>query len=113
MAGRKDDRWLNTRRGAVPCAVCGKPVSEAAHIHYGGDGGTGIKVDDIYTVPLCSYHHAVYDGRTGTIEQRLALASEIIRRFCELEYVTYGFATETETDRTQLARNWLLQDQTG
>lgn len=31
---------------------------EAAHVEGSGTGGMGRKADDIYTIPLCSFHHA-------------------------------------------------------
>lgn len=36
---------------------CGGRI-EAAHVRGGTDGALGVKPSDIYTIPLCSDHHA-------------------------------------------------------
>lgn len=92
----RDNKWLDTRRGDAPCAVpdCNQGPTMAAHIHFGGDSGTGRKVSDVYTVPLCAKHHKMLDG---TLEEAHQVANDIIRGFCEMEYHAY-VARQTETD---------------
>ena len=43
--------WVRT----LPCAVCGRSPSEAAHT--GNDGGLRQKASDFSCVPLCAEHH--------------------------------------------------------
>jgi len=45
---------------SLPCAVAGctnGPI-EAAHVRRGTDGGTALKPSDIWTIPVCHFHHA-------------------------------------------------------
>lgn len=62
--------WL---RGHVCCA-CGSPDRiEAAHVRRETDGGTGLRPDDMWTIPLCNGCHALqhlvgeisFEARTG------------------------------------------------
>jgi hypothetical protein len=64
---------LRVRRGheefirTLPCVACGQPApSECAHVRSGTDGGTGLKPNSRYTVPLCAKCH-----RTGHEAQHL------------------------------------------
>ena len=42
----------------LPCVACGKAApSEAAHVRTGTDGGTGMKPNDRYALPLCAACH--------------------------------------------------------
>lgn len=52
----RDKRHLQFIR-KLPCCVCGKMPSEAAHIRMGYFGGTGMKPGDDCTVPLCKPCH--------------------------------------------------------
>ncbi len=43
---------------SLPCCVCGRADVQCAHVKFIGEGrGTGIKVSDEFTVPLCVEHH--------------------------------------------------------
>jgi hypothetical protein len=72
-------------RGHV-CAVAGPDCAgniECAHIEGSGTKGIGMKASDIYTIPLCRFHHAerhrigwrTFDARHGL--DALALAKEL------------------------------------
>ena len=41
----------------LPCAICGRPDSEAHHLLRGPVRGMGLKAGDDWTIPLCSAHH--------------------------------------------------------
>ena len=46
---------------SLPCIVCAREPSQAAHVRVGGTdgkGGVGMKPGDNRTVPLCHDHHA-------------------------------------------------------
>ena len=64
--------------------VCSDRI-EAAHVDYAGGKGMGMKVPDVYTVPLCSAAHveqgqgwALFEARYGL--DALALAKELARQ---------------------------------
>ena len=40
-----------------PCVICGRSPSHAHHVRYAQRRGLGIKVSDVFTVPLCATHH--------------------------------------------------------
>jgi hypothetical protein len=43
---------------SLPCLVCGAPPrSECAHVRSSGDGGTGLKPHDKFSVPACAKDH--------------------------------------------------------
>ena len=45
------------------CIACGSRENiEAAHVRIQTDGGTSLKPDDKWTVPLCHLHHAMQHG---------------------------------------------------
>ena len=60
-ARRSDSRRNRQHRDFVrslPCVSCAaSPRSQAAHIRCGTDGGTGLKPNDKWTVPLCHDCH--------------------------------------------------------
>lgn len=70
---RVHDRDHLTFIRGLPCLICGKHGSEAAHVRYGDDRykkretGGAEKPDDKWTVPLCAEHH-----RTGPDAQHNA-----------------------------------------
>jgi hypothetical protein len=43
----------------LPCIICARQPSQAAHIRIGTDGGTSLKPSDMWAVPLCADHHAI------------------------------------------------------
>ena len=45
---------------SFPCAVCGRPDTEAHHIRFSFNSGTGMKPGDVWAVPLCSAHNREY-----------------------------------------------------
>lgn len=46
----------------LPCVVCGKPNSQAAHSNFGEHGKCkSRKADDKYTIPLCHSCHSDFD----------------------------------------------------
>ena len=59
---KKDAKHLAYIR-QLPCLICGRPPSEAAHVRFADVAygkrptGAGEKPDDGWTVPLCADHH--------------------------------------------------------
>ena len=49
-------QWVRGHVCAIDSDQCEGKV-EAAHVRIGTDGGMGVKPSDIYTIPLCHYHH--------------------------------------------------------
>ncbi|MGE3279941.1 MAG: hypothetical protein AB7H90_00965 [Alphaproteobacteria bacterium] len=41
----------------LPCVVCLRTPAQCAHVRTGTGGGTGLKPDSRFTVPLCAEHH--------------------------------------------------------
>ena len=40
-----------------PCVICGHVDVQAHHVRKMGAGGTGIKNDDFFALPICKLHH--------------------------------------------------------
>lgn len=60
MNKRSTNRLKSIR--ALPCVVCGKPNSQAAHSNSSKHSkGMGTKASDEFTIPLCHNHHAEFD----------------------------------------------------
>lgn len=49
----KYTQWVKTQ----PCVCCGKQADDPHHIIGYGQGKMGSKAHDIFTLPLCRYHH--------------------------------------------------------
>ena len=49
-------QWVRGHECAVQNNDCLGKV-EAAHVRSGTDGGKGVKPSDIFTIPLCNFHH--------------------------------------------------------
>lgn len=49
----KYTRWVKSQ----PCVCCGQQADDPHHIIGHGQGGTGTKTHDIFTIPLCRQHH--------------------------------------------------------
>ena len=49
-------QWVRGHVCAIDSDQCEGKV-EAAHVRIGTDGGMGVKPSDIYTIPLCHFHH--------------------------------------------------------
>lgn len=49
----KYTQWVK----AQPCVCCGQPSDDPHHIIGYGQGKMGSKAHDIFTLPLCRYHH--------------------------------------------------------
>jgi hypothetical protein len=68
---------------ALPCRVCGDTPSHAHHlIDTSLSRGMGLKVKDIFVIPLCSLHHnTIHDIGTETFEQNYGIsqAAECLR----------------------------------
>lgn len=48
---------------SLPCCVCGNDQGVHAHHEIGSKArGTGIKVSDLRTMPLCAHHHTGAQG---------------------------------------------------
>ena len=87
------------------CAVegegCGGKI-EAAHVEGSGTGGMGRKADDVYTIPLCSFHHArrhatgwqTFDRAHGL--DALSTAREIARRSPAVQRAAMAAGYEVE-----------------
>ena len=87
------------------CAVegegCGGKI-EAAHVEGSGTGGMGRKADDVYTIPLCSFHHArrhqighqTFD-RTHNLDA-LGVARDIARRSPAVQRAAMAAGYEVE-----------------
>jgi len=41
-----------------PCLICLSPYADAHHLTFSEPKALGMKVSDIYTVPLCRTHHS-------------------------------------------------------
>lgn len=50
-------KYVRGFRCAVDNGMCAGRI-EAAHVEGSGTGGMGKKADDVFTIPLCSHHHA-------------------------------------------------------
>ncbi|EMU8997176.1 DUF968 domain-containing protein [Providencia rettgeri] len=46
-------KWVKSQ----PCCVCGAIADDAHHLIGYGQGGTGTKAHDLFTIPLCRIHH--------------------------------------------------------
>lgn len=62
MLKPKLKRWESTKYlqwvKSQPCCVCGATADDAHHIIGYGQGGTGTKAHDLFTIPLCRVHHS-------------------------------------------------------
>ncbi|WP_432652970.1 DUF968 domain-containing protein [Providencia rettgeri] len=47
-------KWVKSQ----PCCVCGATADDAHHLIGYGQGGTGTKAHDLFTIPLCRVHHS-------------------------------------------------------
>ncbi|EJD6043719.1 DUF968 domain-containing protein [Providencia rettgeri] len=47
-------KWVKSQ----PCCVCGATADDAHHLIGYGQGGTGTKAHDLFTIPLCRIHHS-------------------------------------------------------
>nr|ELR5039297.1 DUF968 domain-containing protein [Providencia stuartii]ELR5082474.1 DUF968 domain-containing protein [Providencia stuartii] len=47
-------KWVKSQ----PCCVCNSIAHDAHHIIGYGQGGTGTKAHDLFTIPLCRVHHS-------------------------------------------------------
>jgi hypothetical protein len=65
----RSKEYLSFVRGHE-CCSCGKPPPNVAHHYMKNQGGMGTKVDDTYTVPLCTSCHNQWHttGRFGCYE---------------------------------------------
>lgn len=78
-------QWLRGRQCLVGGSCAGK--IEAAHVDYAGGKGMGMKVPDMFSVPLCGAHHAEqHNAGVKTFEARhsinmLAASKEYWRRW--------------------------------
>lgn len=65
---RKEDKRHLAFIRKLPCAICGYPWTEAAHVRAPNPDigkrqtGKGEKPSDCWTVPLCSTHHRAQHG---------------------------------------------------
>jgi len=72
--------WIRS----LPCLVCGREPSEAAHT--GSEGGLQLKASDLSCVPLCTRHHTMYPdsyhrlGRAGFEALHQVDCRELVRR---------------------------------
>ncbi len=71
-------KWVKS----LPCCICGAPSVydtsiDAHHITAPGLGkGTGTKISDVFSIPLCREHHSNAhnaDGETARYQMLLAL----------------------------------------
>lgn len=77
--------WIRKFECAVLGPDCGGRI-ECAHIEGSGTKGMGMKAADVFTIPLCSFHHAerhrigwrTFDARHGL--DALALAKDLARQ---------------------------------
>lgn len=62
MLKPKLQRWTNDKYlqwvKSQPCCVCGATSDDAHHLIGHGQGGTGTKAHDLFTIPLCRVHHS-------------------------------------------------------
>ncbi|ENU1229319.1 DUF968 domain-containing protein [Providencia rettgeri] len=47
-------KWVKSQS----CCVCGATADDAHHLIGYGQGGTGTKAHDLFTIPLCRIHHS-------------------------------------------------------
>ncbi|MBN6365549.1 DUF968 domain-containing protein [Providencia rettgeri] len=47
-------KWVKSQ----PCCVCCATADDAHHLIGYGQGGTGTKAHDLFTIPLCRIHHS-------------------------------------------------------
>ena len=72
---------------SMPCCICRKPDTQAAHIRHGNGAGMGLKSGDDCTVPLCITCHknqhenneCVWWSLYGGIEKATALAKDLYK----------------------------------
>ena len=50
-------KWIRGHECSAKSHMCAGRI-EAAHVRSNTDGGMGVKPSDIYTIPLCTAHHA-------------------------------------------------------
>uniref|UniRef100_UPI0023AB559A DUF968 domain-containing protein n=1 Tax=Providencia rettgeri TaxID=587 RepID=UPI0023AB559A len=62
MLKPKLQRWINDNYlqwvKSQPCCVCNSIAHDAHHLIGYGQGGTGTKAHDLFTIPLCRIHHS-------------------------------------------------------
>ncbi|RJR07932.1 DUF968 domain-containing protein [Candidatus Parcubacteria bacterium] len=67
------EKYLNFVR-SMPCSVCGKMDTEAHHIRFAYNSGTGMKPSDTWAIPLCRHHHrAIHDAGIKTFHAQTGL----------------------------------------
>ena len=60
---------------SLPCLICGRAPSEAAHVRYSDaraakvNPGMGQKPEDRWTVPVCAEHHRGLQGQHSSGEK--------------------------------------------
>ncbi|VVT52221.1 Uncharacterized protein, YdfU family [Kosakonia radicincitans] len=80
----KRSRWENPKFLAwvktQPCACCGNPADDPHHLIGWGQGGTGTKAHDAFTIPLCRQHHDELHGNAGVaaFERKYGTQPELI-----------------------------------
>ena len=52
----KSEKYLHFVRNQ-PCVICYELSSEAHHVRFSNNSGTGIKPSDTWAIPLCHNHH--------------------------------------------------------
>jgi len=72
----------------LPCSVCGRMPSDPHHVKGKGEGGMGLKVSDIRSIPLCRLHHQEGDNSGWqTFQRKYGIDFNVIRLQCLERYV--------------------------
>lgn len=84
FARPKRTRWINPKFiqwvKSQPCICCGNPADDPHHLIGWGQGGTGTKAHDAFTIPLCRKHHDELHGSAGVaaFERKYGTQPELI-----------------------------------